>query len=62
VRTGAAGITDALHAKSQIFLGHADVAPILIAGGEAGRRRLGLIPPKRHPKAGKPLGVGAVDH
>ena len=62
MRTGAAGITDALHAKSQIFLGQADVAHYSSQVAKPAGGGSGSYPQSGSPKAGKPLGVGAVDH
>lgn len=55
-RAGAAGIDDAVCAEPQVFLGHADVSPVLIPGGEAGRRRLRFIAQGCGPKAGSRSG------
>ena len=54
-RTGATGIGDTVRADPQVFLGHSGIAPVIIPGGEASRRRLQPIPQRGGPKAGKPL-------
>src|SRR5262249_56096856 len=48
--------------KAQLFPGAADIPPVVIPRGEAGRRRLKLITQGRGPEPGKPLRVGTVDH
>src|SRR5215475_12166509 len=60
-RPSAARVDDAVYADPQVFLRQSDVAPVVIPGAVAGRRRLNLISQRRGPQARKPLGIGAVN-
>ena len=61
-RAGATWIGDAVRANPQIRLGHPNVAPIIIPGGEAGRRRLKLVPQRGGREAAQPVRISTVDH
>jgi hypothetical protein len=61
-RAPAVRIGDAVLADAQILLGHPDLAPVVVPGGEAGRGRRTFIPQGGGPEAGQRIRIGAVDH